>query len=215
MRKLVLLMITLGACAPITPRSQATPTLPQPTAAPTTAGFSVPSEKYLFIQYARIVDGSGRLLGLAVDFPHYQFDSAAGELKLAAFPAPLVRLGATQFGFFGVTLSRTGAAGTGTSSNLTPIDALPFKTNAPLFRDFVNNAEVYADVDLVLKSVGADGTIQLEIGNESLTLKADERWEKVVEKDVTTPRGAGKFKVTHTLMNFGLHARAKIIQQNP
>ncbi len=206
MKKLLCLtLIIVAACAPAS-----TPT-PAPT--PTTAPFALSAENYLLIEYARVVDGTGRLTGLAVDFPHYSFDAAAGELKLAAFPAPPVRLGASQIGFFATAISRTGAAGSGAQSNLTPLDVLPFQTRVPVFSDFVNNAERYDDIALVIKSASADGAAQIELGTESRALKPGEKWERVAEKDVTTARGAGRLKITHTLTNYGLLDRAKIIQQ--
>ncbi|MBI3914083.1 MAG: hypothetical protein HY327_07845 [Chloroflexi bacterium] len=197
--------IALTACSP------APASTPTPAATPTAAPFAISGDKYLFIEYTRVVDGTGRLLGLAVDFPGYQFDAASGELKLAA--APVVKLGGGQIGLFGLSLSRTGAAGTGTGSTLTPIDALPLRTLVPVFGDYVNSAEKFDDVPLVVKSVAADGSVLVDLGTESRALKAGEKWERVIEKDVTSPRGAGHLRITHTLANYGLLDRAKIIQQ--
>ncbi|MBI3537354.1 MAG: hypothetical protein HY070_07355 [Chloroflexi bacterium] len=206
--RFIFLLSSVG-CATLAPN--ASPTLVATSPAP---AINLPTEKYLFVQYARTVEGSGRLPALAVDFPGYQFDANTGTLTLAAFPAPLVRLGATQIGLFGLAINRVGAAGTGGSSTLTPIEQLPYATSVPLFKEFANNAEVYENIALMLKALSADGSLQIEIAGESATLKSGGAWTRVIEKDATNPRGAAKISVTHTLTNYGLLERAKILQAN-
>lgn len=97
---------------------------------------------------------------------------------------------------------------------MTPIDRVPFTTQVPRFADFVGT-DKYENIPFAIQRVGADATMEAEIGGERVTLRAGEKWEQVIEKDVRAPRGPGRIKVTHTLTNYGWLDRAKILVPTP
>src|SRR5689334_3519429 len=86
-----------------------------------------PPGEYLFVETWTQVSGTGNLPQLCIDFPGYEFDPSSGALK-PFFAATLPPLLPSAWGFSGGGESRTGAAGCGVSSSLTPIASLPFTT---------------------------------------------------------------------------------------
>src|SRR5215211_3206963 len=86
-----------------------------------------PPGEYLFVETWTEVSGTGKLPQLCIDFPGYEFDPSSGTLK-PFFAASLPPLPPSAWGFSGRGGSRTGAAGCGAASALTPIASLPYTT---------------------------------------------------------------------------------------
>lgn len=175
----------------------------------TTETFKIQEGKYLFVCYWIHTEGTGNLPVIFIDFPTFSFDAETGNLKLhSRFAKDLTKY---QLGFFGMGQSRSGAAGSGIASRLIPINYLPFTTVVFRFIDFEDEEEIYERIIFTIKQISMDGTIEVEIADMCLSLRAGEKWEHVVEKDVETSLGIGHIKVSHSLTNYGWLDRNKIV----
>jgi hypothetical protein len=192
----------------------ATPS-PSPTAITDQDGLNTTlGSRYLFIQYWNSVAGTGTLPGLAIDFPDYRFDPKNGTLS-SFVPDRPITLASTAWGFIGHGTSRSGAAGTGAVSSLDSIDRVPYAINVGMFTGSVNlqampNPEETQPVGLTILSVAEDGTIAIELGDQSLTLAPGQSWSQSVEADVKEGQYKGHLTMTSTLTNYGWQDRAKI-----
>jgi hypothetical protein len=186
-----------------------------PPSATTTSGLDgQPSDKYLFIQYWNKVAGTGTLPALAIDFPDYGFDPKTGTLS-PFNPNRSITLASTALGFIGHGTSRSGDAGTGAVSSLDTIDQLPYSIDVGMFTGSVNlqagpNMEETKPVGLKVLSVAEDGTISIELDNQTITLAPGQSWTQTVEAGVNEGQYKGLLTMTSTLTNYGWQDRSKI-----
>jgi len=186
-----------------------------PPSATTTSGLDgPPSGKYLFIQYWNKVAGTGTLPALAIDFPDYGFDPKTGTLS-PFNPNRSITLASTALGFIGHGTSRSGDAGTGAVSSLDTIDQLPYSIDVGMFTGSVNlqagpNMEETKPVGLKVLSVAEDGTISIELDNQTITLAPGQSWTQTVEAGVNEGQYKGLLTMTSTLTNYGWQDRSKI-----
>jgi hypothetical protein len=189
-----------------------------PPSATTTSGFDgldrPPTGKYLFIQYWNRVDGTGKLPALAIDFPDYRFDPKTGTLS-PFNPSRSITLASTAWGFIGHGTSRSGDAGTGAVSSLDTIDQLTYSIDVAMFTGSVNlqtvpNMEETKPVGLKILAVAEDGTILIDLDNQTLKLAPGESWTQTVEAAVNEGQYTGLLTMISTLTNYGWQDRSKI-----
>jgi hypothetical protein len=173
-----------------------------------------PAGKYLMVEVWEITSGTGNLPKMMIDFPDYRFDPAAGTLKPFS-PNHTIRLAPTDWGFLGDGASRSGAAGGGAVSRLTPITLLPFSGTAPIGTGTVKiEGEIPREetqmVPIILSAASAEGALALRIGVEDIVLGPGMAWKREVEAEAATSKYAGRFRMTTTVTNYGWQERARI-----
>ncbi len=172
------------------------------------------ADKYLFIQYWNKVDGTGKLPALAIDFPDYRFDPKTGTLSHFN-PTRAITLASTAWGFIGHGTSRSGDAGTGAVSSLSTIDQLTYSIDVAMFTGSINlqagpNMEETKSVGLKILAVAEDGTISIELDNQTITLAPGQSWTQTVEAGVNEGQYTGLLTLTSTLTNYGWQDRSMI-----
>jgi hypothetical protein len=205
------LLVACGTSATPLPTSL-TPT-PTPTFAPTVVGVAKPPEgKYLFVEVAHGVDGSGKLYALAIDFPMYRFDKTTGVLKpFAAVGSDKFVLLPAEWGFVGDISYRRGAAGTGGAGDLRKIVTLPAETTITLATGVTSEGrDEGRSAPVTLTAVSSDGKLEATVDGERITLAAEQAWSRSVSMDVATIKFNGRYTITSSLVNYGWQDRAKI-----
>ncbi len=188
---------------------------PSPT--PTSdVGLSQPPQgKYLFVEVWVKVEGTGRLPGLAIDFPGYSFDGATGVLKPSGFAQGFSSLAPTDWGYVGEGSSRQPSAGTGIGSQLTVLNRFPHMTTVRIGTGKTSdNMEETRPTAVELLAVSADGKLTANIDGAKATLAPGESWSRVAEADLNAPPFNGRYKVTSTVTNYGWQDRAKLQAQS-
>lgn len=199
----VLLYLLLGAA--LVAQVGAPPVQGQP-AVPATQ----PPGQYLFVETWTQVSGTGNLPRLCIDFPGYQFDPSSGALR-PFFANTLPPLPPSAWGFSGHGTSRTGAAGCGAASGLSPIASLPYTTTVGIGTGAVGEYTEqlrYAEVELI--AITAGGQLTATIDGESVVLEPGQRWSKVVTADLKNDMFDGRYEITSSVTNYGWHDRARI-----
>jgi hypothetical protein len=173
-----------------------------------------PTGKYLFIQYWNKVAGTGTLPALAIDFPDYRFDPQAGTLS-PFVPGRSITLASTAWGFIGHGMSRSGAAGTGAVSSLSTIDQLAYSIDVAKYTGAIDlqagpDMEETKPIELKVLAVADDGSILIEIDNQTITLAVGESRTQTVEADVNEGPYTGHLSMTSTLTNYGWQDRSQI-----
>jgi len=207
-------VVVLQACAPGI-ESDGPAQEPEPVLPPTPAqSMQVPpSDKYLFIEIWIEFDGTGTLPMKFIDFPGYEYDPVAGTLK--SYGRGLqISLKPEEWGFIGLGEKRSGAAGGGTVSQLSPIDRLPFTVSAPIFNGKMGEyAEEIEYIPVTLSSVSIDGEAQIDIDGRQVVLPKGETWEKRQDTAVNTERFNGSLHVVFSIINYGWNSRNLIDSQ--
>lgn len=169
-----------------------------------------PDDKYLFVELWVETRGTGELPMVMIDFPRYEYDLTTGTLEILTRGKD-VSLTPQDWGFVGQGESRSGAAGGGTSSILTPIRTVPFGTTISVFTGEMGEyAEELRTVPVKILAVNADGHILTEIDNEQIMLGLGESWSNRVKANVKTEQFDGEIVVMSSVTNYGWNERSKI-----
>ncbi|GEM_PF-6855480 len=120
----------------------------------------LPPGRYLFVEAWTDRHGQGNCENLMIDFPTYYFNDGFlnGSLDLSADDSVV--------GFFGIGYSNSGTAGGGVSSELHPIQVLPY--HAP-------------DNQFTIHNVDSRGVIVVSIQNETFYMEPGKYWSQQTE----------------------------------
>lgn len=195
----LLLVALLAMCGVVSP-AQGAPRLGAAVKAP-------PPGTYLFVELWVEVAGTGTLPGYVLDFPGYRFNPPAGTLQ--PFFRPLPPLHPSQWGFAGRGDSRSGAAGSGISSNLLIIPTLPFSTTLPIGTGTAGPTyEHTRPIVIELLSIDDEGELVARIDGARESLIPGERWQHQVAADLKNASYDGRYVVTSTVTNYGWQVRS-------
>ncbi len=173
-----------------------TPTAIAPISAP-------PAGQYLFIEIRTVVEGSGNLPQILVDFPDYLFNSKTGVLA-SYRGADLLKLRPDEWGFVGLAYWRSGAAGGGASTTLKPIVSLPFSRTIALLSGVQPNGEEQMRLAPVeVMAVAGDGSASLRIDGQPVLLAPRQTWTYERDADVASARYSGRYHVVSSVTNYG------------
>jgi hypothetical protein len=160
-----------------------------------TPPWPIPAGKFVFIDHVILKNGEileGQVGGAQIDSPTYTFDKETKTLT-----------GTIDFEIhaglkivYGDGERLMGAAGEGTSTILTGIYALPFRSDG------------YGTPAMEIEAVDADGTAHLRYRGESIALKALDKWIRIFTQDDEVARGdvRGRARITSTdeIVNYGI-----------
>lgn len=160
----------------------------------------IPSDKYVFID--RHVSRNGEATngtcggGMMIDFPMYSFDKESGELS--GMSARELVVNESLKIVYGDGVSLGGALGSGASTYLTPVYAVPFGKGM-----------------VMIHSVTPDGLVTLSSGNETVVLPAGETWTNtttITTRDFLGGDGTCTVTITtrETIYNAGILKKSKI-----
>jgi hypothetical protein len=171
-----------------------------------------PEGKYLFVETAYGVDGTGKLYFLFIDFPMYRFDKATGVLKpFAAVGSDKFVLLPSEWGFVGAISYRRGAAGSGGAGDLQKIVTLPAATTISVAAGVNSDGrEESRSAPVTLTAVSSEGRLEATVDGERITLAVEQAWSRSVSLDVATIKLNGRYTITSTLVNYGWQDRAEI-----
>ena len=195
-------LLVLLACASITP-AQAGPRAAAGVERP-------PAGKYLFVELWVEVSGTGNLPPYIIDFPGYRFDANAGTLTpFFSSQPPLPALSPHSWGALGSGESRSGAAGSGISSNLGILPTVPYTTSIGVGDGTAGpHYEHMRAVAVLLRGVAADGTLDVVIDGAAQQLAPGAHWQKSVGADLVSAEYNGHYDVVSTVTNYGWQDRA-------
>jgi hypothetical protein len=74
----------------------------------------------------------------------------------------------------------------------------------------VPNMEETRSVGLRVLTISDDGTISIELDNQTITLAPGQSWMQTIEADVDEGQYKGLLTLTSTLTNYGWQDRSKI-----
>ena len=205
--------VMLLAAACVGPALPPMPSTPPVTVTPDPRLVSMgdaPTDRFLFVELHVAVDGTGSLPRLMIDFPAYVFDAQSGTIRSFGDDRGF-SLAPTAWGFVGEGSVRTGDAGGGAASRLTPIPQLPFTTTIGIFTGKAKDGlEELRQAPVVLESVNAEGRLVALIDGRRVLLGPGASWSKVIEADVVTAEGRGHYRVTSSVTNRGWLDRSKV-----
>ena len=122
------------------------------------------SYEFIFLEYWVNEDGrviEGEPLKLTIDFPTYWLNEGSNELRGVVDPETL-QVNSSLKLIYGFGISYSGDRGEGAMSFLYGVYSLPF---------------VDRDNELEIVSLSGDGTVVINIGGTTVSLKAGEEWE--------------------------------------
>ncbi|MCL6432227.1 MAG: hypothetical protein K6V36_15430 [Anaerolineae bacterium] len=212
---IVAMLLAVSCAAPaLTPAPAASPTPPPVTITPDPGLLPVgdaPGDRFLFVETRVIVEGTGALPRLMIDFPAYTFDPETRTLR--SFRGDRgISLDRSAWGFVGQGTVRRGDAGGGAASQLLPIPQLPFTTTVGVFTGKARDGlEELRQVPVVLQSVNPQGSLMAFIDGRRVILGRGASWSQVIEADVPTPEGKGHYRVTSSVTNHGWLDRSQLV----
>jgi len=164
---------------------------------------------FLFIEYVTVVEGTGTLPELRLDFPRYIFNPNTQLLRPLQIPFP--GLEKNDVGYLGIARQRKGSAGAGAASTIEIIAQLPFTFQAALFAGkFEQESEKYEPLNIVIHGFDSNGQLLASIANENVLLRSGQSWNKTVEAEMSSGVYAGHVVVEHKLINHGELPRENI-----
>ncbi len=158
-------------------------------------GWSLPSNKYIFLdQHAqidgKIIEGGGTCAGPLIDFLNHSFNKETKVVSgMINFEATNEKLKVV----FGSGLSLSGGAGGGISTELTGIYEIPYKNSK-----------------IEINKVDSEGTIYFLYKGKEITLKSGEEWKEVKTEIIRRESCERKDTITDRIINYGILDKDKI-----